>query len=857
MRIRVKPVTFIVVVLVSATAWAGEVSFTAKPAVKKAGDKTLITFTVSQPTDVEVAVLGAEGRVVRHIAAGMLGGRFPPPPPLQAGLAQALPWDGKDDAGKAAAAGPFQVRVRAGTTARLGKIIGFDPYKMPIIRGLATDEKGRLYVHFNPFDGLGGLPEVVRQFDADGKYSKTVFPPPADLKPEQAKGLTLATGPDLDAGYLYPANYYALLPRFFPAPGSDMVMVGHRVTVGKLFFQSLSDGLVVMSIGTDGSIATDPIRGRLLPSWAERTTSKRAYNPNLVGPMTGAVSPDGKTVYLAGRHSTANGLDLWKKGRVHAVDLTAPLTPVSGFNGPAVGLLQMRTLADVEIPAGTPLREQPWSDWGAKMGMAAVHGLDVDPQGNVYACDRANHCIAVYDKAGKPLGRIAVQEPDQVAVHPKTGAVYVLTRTWKDKQSAAVSLLKFADRTSSKELVRFRFPQPAKMAPSLALDSAAEPPGLWVSNIGSPGGLLKMADQGDSFREVLDLASQSGPDALGCVWLSWVNPVTDEVFANDGWAEQQKGLMARYDGKTGKRLPCAFTACDMAFDLDGNVYYSGMDSWTTPVTRLTPELKPLPFPGGKGNKTTGRDVYGKFGHGHCQKGLYVCRDGTLYAFHMKTWSEYTVVRWGPDGKAIEGFLTGSCPSTRAGCLKVDAAGNLYIGMPTYPKSYKLPYSSPEDWFAGSVVKFRPDQESFGAGKQKPAAALDWTQREGAPAWMGGVLNVYPYQAPNGTGKGCTCKEARFDLDLYGRLYIPNVLTYRVTLVDNAGNVIFRAGHYGNADSQGPVPSSPVPAPAVPLGWPMTVGAAPDHGHLYAGDVINSRIVRMDLTYAAEETCQVK
>jgi hypothetical protein len=123
--------------------------------------------------------------------------------------------------------------------------------------------------------------------------------------------------------------------------------------------------------------------------------------------------------------------------------------------------------------------------------------------------------------------------------------------------------------------------------------------------------------------------------------------------------------------------------------------------------------------------------------------------------------------------------------------------------------------------------------------------------------MGGVLNFYPYQAPNGAGKGCTCKEARFDMDLYGRLYIPNVLTYRVTLVDNAGNVILKAGHYGNADSQGPDQPSPVKTPAIPLGWPMTVGAAPDHGHVYAGDVINSRIVRMDLTYAVEETCQIK
>ncbi len=169
------------------------------------------------------------------------------------------------------------------------------------------------------------------------------------------------------------------------------------------------------------------------------------------------------------------------------------------LRSPAVGLLPMQTLADVEIPAGPPLREQPWSDWGAKMGMAAVHGLDVDPEGNVYACDRANHCIAVYDKG-----------------------------------NAAVSLVKFAGRTKGKEVSRFRFAQPAKMAPSLALDSAAEPPGVWVSNIGSLGGLLKMTDQGDSFQKALDVAGKSGADALGCAWLSWVNPVTDEVFANDG-----------------------------------------------------------------------------------------------------------------------------------------------------------------------------------------------------------------------------------------------------------------------------------------------------------------------------------
>ena len=125
---------------------------------------------------------------------------------------------------------------------------------------------------------------------------------------------------------------------------------------------------------------------------------------------------------------------------------------------------------------------------------------------------------------------------------------------------------------------------------------------MWVSNIGSPGGLLKMADQGDSFQKVLDLAGQSGPDALGCVWLSWVNPVTDEVFANDGWAEQQKGLMARYDGKTGKRLPCAFTACDMAFDLDGNVLLQRHGLLDNARHAADPRAGAAAFPGRQGQQ---------------------------------------------------------------------------------------------------------------------------------------------------------------------------------------------------------------------------------------------------------------
>ena len=96
------------------TAWAGEAppAFTKKPAATRAGDKTKIEFAVDRSTDVEVAVLGADGKVVRHLAAGVLGGRNDPPAPLKPGLAQSLEWDGCDDLGKPAAGGPLTVRVR-------------------------------------------------------------------------------------------------------------------------------------------------------------------------------------------------------------------------------------------------------------------------------------------------------------------------------------------------------------------------------------------------------------------------------------------------------------------------------------------------------------------------------------------------------------------------------------------------------------------------------------------------------------------------------------------------------------------------------------------------------------------------
>ena len=89
-------------------------SFVSGPAVDASSGAAVISFAVNEPVDVEVAVIDAGGKVVRHLAAGVLGGENTPPAPLQAGLSQSLSWDGRDDAGNRVSTGDCTVRVRLG-----------------------------------------------------------------------------------------------------------------------------------------------------------------------------------------------------------------------------------------------------------------------------------------------------------------------------------------------------------------------------------------------------------------------------------------------------------------------------------------------------------------------------------------------------------------------------------------------------------------------------------------------------------------------------------------------------------------------------------------------------------------------
>jgi hypothetical protein len=127
----------------------------------------------------------------------------------------------------------------------------------------------------------------------------------------------------------------------------------------------------------------------------------------------------------------------------------------------------------------------------------------------------------------------------------------------------------------------------------------------------------------------------------------------------------------------------------------------------------------------------------------------------------------------------------------------------------------------------------------------------------------GASTVYPHLAPRTSG-GCVCKEARFDLDEFGRLYVPDVMDFCVRVYDNSANLLCKMGYYGNSDAvggqnSGPTAGLPLPssaAPEISFGWPMTCGVN-RAGRLYVGDVLNQRIVRVDLGYAVEAIVPVE
>ena len=256
-------------VVMSGFAAGAEPVFRTPPTATREGDKVIVSFEVARKTDVEVSVLSEAGTVVRHLAAGVLGGERPPPPPLEPGPAQRLVWDGRDDAGEPASGGPFRLRVGTGMHARLGGILGDPAALQGKVYGLSTDDDGNVYVASGSvYDATPVF--SIKVFNARGQYLRTILPMPADLSADRAGEFGATRTAD---GHLLPKNHDPLVP--YVHDGGIVTFLGNRIREGELWL-----------LNTHGKICRLAVRDGAPISW---NSAPKTIAPS-GGPMTWAVA---------------------------------------------------------------------------------------------------------------------------------------------------------------------------------------------------------------------------------------------------------------------------------------------------------------------------------------------------------------------------------------------------------------------------------------------------------------------------------------------------------------------------------------------------------------------------------------
>jgi hypothetical protein len=436
-------------------------AFTQKPAVKLvAKDKYEITFAVKGNCDVTVGLVDKAGKVVRHLASGVIGANAPAPFQKNS-LSQKIYWNGKDDL-DVYVKNPSSLRVQV----RLGlkpvfdrRLGGTSPYNLPgYVMGFGMG-KDAVYV-FSRSYSAGFQHATVRKFDLDGNYIKTLIPPPADLPEGKLGGMGFV---EYEPGKkaLHGANITQSIDHnacYMPVIDGQRVIDFQPVVAGKrLVFANNghtrgSPGSFLYYIYTDGSTDVRGIQGSPListklkgPSWAGGEGHHNS--PRL------AASPDGKKIYMLSAHARTS---THTKERPSTSIFVKPLD-------------EDKT---AEVWFGKP--GKPGSD-NDHLGDAC--GIDTDAKGRVYVTDVSNSRIQIYSPDGKYLKSIKLYTPTKLQVHKKTGAIYVQyqTRVRGKGMPRIAKLRSFDDPTEEFHL--------DGVSGWMGLDSYSAKPRLWVATV--------------------------------------------------------------------------------------------------------------------------------------------------------------------------------------------------------------------------------------------------------------------------------------------------------------------------------------------------------------------------------------
>jgi len=880
----------------SAMAGEGEAAFKTRPEVSRTGGNVTVSFVVDKATDVEVAILNAQGKIVRHLAAGVLGAENPPAP-LKSGLSQSITWDGKDDYGAEAKGGPFKARVRAGMGVKLEQIVGGDPYAYLSddmnqgnhtvwkMTGLEQKPDGTVYVLGNS-STIG--PPALRAYDADGNYLRTVFPPPAGMPAAKMKGWGIYANGD-----------GTWTPQFKVTSSvgiSQTLLVGDRMTGGlpSLLKSPDSDSLLVrkearvMTIGTDGSCMDGETSVMVSAPNIEKGQGKGGPGITMTGPVFDALSADGKTRFLSGIYkgfqSSGNirkveGGGFWRDGTVWKVDIA------TGKASVFYAMDAKEVITDVNKRAGSFI--------GSKYGSsAAFHGVAVDREGRVFLCDRQHKRVLVLSPAGEILRTLPVEYPDAIALSPDEKSLYVTIRVskhhWKGEIKGATKVYRF---TSGGKIGLIKFNDWQKDdAPSVSVDIAGtgheyttggrshvlatkskdgKGVNVWIAYHTIPVRIYE--DLGNSLQLRKDFMQASKQTCLDLQRIA-VDSQTESVYIPDGYGS----LFRVADWSAPQFVRCCtedkkpINASSAAVDPHNRFLYSRNKGkglgWAGSIKRYG-------LDGAKGNMVPTAPV-GKTGKhsvtdnniqaawhitwGDGDRGLAVGPDGSVATLdRSNSAKEKNVFAEGQlrifkrdETKVPWSQLDMKLRGKRLGAIRYDLKGNLYVGIqktgknvPGILANYRL-----LERVMGVILKFEPTG-SLADGDLYPTAPK-------GPAKT--------YDVPLGAYGNKWFRTPRFGIDGWGRIYYPTSIIQKVNVIDNAGNEVISFGKYGNRDFplRRPSPAGyaapgegPRTEQAVYMAYPNAVDVTDDY--IYVGDMGNCRLLRIAKTFAAAETVELK
>ena len=879
---------------------------TGKPTAFRKDGKVHIEFAVDRETDVAVFVEDGAGKIVRHLAAGVLGnpstgsGRGTPPKPFKPGLSQTLVWDGTDDIGRKLPRGRYRARVCVGlqpTYAGTAFSEDSGPDNLDNVSGLATAPDGRLLVLSRRWMRYVWYSSGVQVFRRDGCYERSIKPFPPNLPLDRVKAL----GAFCDkTGQVNPVIHQLMNFSVYPyddVPHQQMCATpeGHlAIVVADWNWQDRRKGARprLAVIDRDGGCPYASYAGEVL------SDQYVARAPRL------ALGSDGRTVYLTGLRRTTG---------------KPPLAAV-----PAVFKTTLPKRGTAKVFFGDPGKTGK-----GQSNLAAPRGIAVDGKGHLLVADAGNDRVVVLsEKDGAYVGEFKAPAVGWLGVHPETGAVYV---------QISDGLIKYSGWKNARELYRLQLPETSNLEGGargaswfFALDPGPERPLIWIgrgrrsrSRVKHP--LLRCEDipRLKKFGRVYPAVYYHPP----YLWNVTVGPFRREVVCKVGTGHRrgQDQHLVIMDEATGRKrvvrgIDEAEGGQTYRLGPDGLIY--GLDAWRNyGIRRFDRNGRPVKFEHAttdEQSKSQGRLAgHSCSGTTFWERDFYVDRRGDIYAKnrHKVYHGLMSVDVWGSDGRYKRRALAVSCDGALG--PRVDPQGNIYMaecikpkGMP-YPRELvnRVPPAAEGEyaWMYGSVVKFGPaggavwypgsrgeewrkhfaEKPTVAAGlaTEDVSAALGsrrWKPRRELPALLQGAKwrhYGFAFLADmHGVGghAGCHCTATDFDVDDFGRVFYPDMGRFRVSVLDTAGNVIAHIGSYGNQDNWGPdsyvldpqtgryrrrLPAdppdlaSPFAEPKIPIG--VTVGLAVSDRYLYVADAVNRRILRVKLDYAAEETCSVR